>query len=35
MITVAKTESSQLKANYNRGYVWRISSAAAMGGFRC
>lgn len=32
MITNTSTESSQLKANYNLGYVWLISSVAAMGG---
>lgn len=32
MITNNSTESSQLKANYNLGYVWLISSVAAMGG---
>jgi len=32
MITNSSTESSQLKANYNLGYVWLISSVAAMGG---
>jgi sugar porter (SP) family MFS transporter len=32
MITSTSTESSQLKANYNLGYVWLISSVAAMGG---
>jgi len=32
MITTASTDGSQLKANYNLGYVWLISSVAAMGG---
>lgn len=32
MITNTPTESSQLQANYNLGYVWLISSVAAMGG---
>jgi len=32
MITSSPTQSSQLKANYNLGYVWLISSVAAMGG---
>lgn len=32
MITTGSTGSSQLKANYNLGYVWLISSVAAMGG---
>ncbi len=32
MITTGSTESSGLKANYNLGYVWLISSVAAMGG---
>jgi sugar porter (SP) family MFS transporter len=32
MITTPKTESSRLKANFNLGYVWLISSVAAMGG---
>jgi len=32
MITTSPTQSSQLKANYNLGYVWLISSVAAMGG---
>ena len=32
MITVAKTETSAVEANYNLGYVWLISSVAAMGG---
>jgi len=32
MITNTSTESSQIKANYNLGYVWLISSVAAMGG---
>ncbi|MGC3961452.1 MAG: sugar porter family MFS transporter [Verrucomicrobiota bacterium] len=32
MITNTSTETSQLKANYNLGYVWLISSVAAMGG---
>ena len=32
MITTTSTESSQLKAELNLGYVWLISSVAAMGG---
>ncbi|HYG25076.1 MAG TPA: sugar porter family MFS transporter [Verrucomicrobiae bacterium] len=32
MITTAPSESSKLKADYHRGYVWLISSVAAMGG---
>jgi sugar porter (SP) family MFS transporter len=32
MITNTSTGSSQLKAKYNLGYVWLISSVAAMGG---
>lgn len=32
MIANTSTESSQLKADYNLGYVWLISSVAAMGG---
>lgn len=32
MITTTSTETSQLKANFNLGYVWLISSVAAMGG---
>src|SRR5689334_9268547 len=32
MITNTATGASQLKANYNLGYVWLISSVAAMGG---
>jgi sugar porter (SP) family MFS transporter len=32
MITAAQTETSELKANYNLGYVWLISIVAAMGG---
>jgi len=32
MITQTSTSSSQLKAHYNLGYVWLISSVAAMGG---
>ncbi|NOS68580.1 MAG: sugar porter family MFS transporter [Verrucomicrobia bacterium] len=32
MITATQTETSNLKANYNLGYVWLISSVAAMGG---
>ena len=32
MITTGSTDTSQLKANYNLGYVWLISSVAAMGG---
>src|SRR5512145_1752526 len=32
MITPTQTESSKLQANYHRGYVWLISSVAAMGG---
>src|SRR5512141_3068563 len=32
MITTTKTQTSDLKANYNLGYVWLISSVAAMGG---
>jgi sugar porter (SP) family MFS transporter len=32
MITASQTNSSELKANYNLGYVWLISIVAAMGG---
>ena len=32
MITTSQTKSSGLKADYNLGYVWLISSVAAMGG---
>lgn len=32
MITTTQTESSQLQAKFNLGYVWLISSVAAMGG---
>jgi sugar porter (SP) family MFS transporter len=32
MITATQTESSNLKANYHRGYVWLIAAVAAMGG---
>jgi len=32
MITATQTEVSELKANYNLGYVWLISVVAAMGG---
>lgn len=32
MITTTAAEASHLKANYNLGYVWLISSVAAMGG---
>ena len=32
MITHTTSDASQLKANYNLGYVWLISSVAAMGG---
>lgn len=32
MITNTSTEPSQLKANFNLGYVWLISTVAAMGG---
>ena len=32
MMTATPTEFSQLKAHYNLGYVWLISSVAAMGG---
>src|SRR5690242_14134498 len=32
MITATQTKSSDLKASYNLGYVWLISSVAAMGG---
>src|SRR6185503_18505545 len=32
MITTTRTESSQLQANFNLGYVWLISIVAAMGG---
>src|SRR5450432_48905 len=32
MITSASTESSNLKAEYNLGYVWLILLVAAMGG---
>ena len=32
MITTASSESSNLKADYNFGYIWLISVVAAMGG---
>ena len=32
MITTTRTESPQLQANFNLGYVWLISGVAAMGG---
>lgn len=32
MITATQTETSHLKADYHRGYVWLISVVAAMGG---
>ena len=32
MITSAKTEASNLKAEYNLGYIWLISTVAALGG---
>jgi sugar porter (SP) family MFS transporter len=32
MITTTQTDSSQLQAKFNLGYVWLISSVAAMGG---
>jgi len=32
MITTTATETSQLRAEYNLGYVWLISVVAAMGG---
>src|SRR5215472_137838 len=32
MITAAPTTSSEMKANYNLGYVWLVSVVAAMGG---
>src|SRR6266702_1340523 len=32
MITVAQTKSSNLKAEYNFGYIWLISIVAALGG---
>ncbi len=32
MITPAHTEESKLQADFHRGYVWLISSVAAMGG---
>src|SRR3974377_2094986 len=32
MITTSSSESSNLKADYNIGYVWLISIIAAMGG---
>src|SRR6478609_10464213 len=32
MIPATPTENSNLKANYNFGYVWLISIVAAMGG---
>jgi MFS transporter, SP family, xylose:H+ symportor len=32
MITAIKSETSELKASYNLGYVWLISVVAAMGG---
>jgi sugar porter (SP) family MFS transporter len=32
MITATQNETSNLKANYHRGYVWLIAAVAAMGG---
>lgn len=32
MISATKVESSRLQAKYNLGYIWLISSVAAMGG---
>jgi sugar porter (SP) family MFS transporter len=32
MITSTQIETSRLKANFNYGYVWLVSSVAAMGG---
>ena len=32
MITAAQTESSNLRAEYNFGYIWLISTVAALGG---
>ena len=32
MITSTQTQTSNLKAEYNLGYVWLISIVAAMGG---
>lgn len=32
MITTTPTDSSSLTAEYNLGYVWLISSVAALGG---
>ncbi len=32
MMTTIKSETSELKAKYNLGYVWLISGVAAMGG---
>src|SRR5690349_22761660 len=32
MLTNTSSETSSLKANHNPGYVWLISSVAAMGG---
>src|ERR1041385_5072227 len=32
MITAVANETSELKAEYRRGYVWLISTVAAMGG---
>ena len=32
MIAATPTESSELKADYNLGYIWLISAVAAMGG---
>src|SRR5579872_6684747 len=32
MITAAQTESSDLRAEYNFGYIWLISVVAALGG---
>src|SRR5271163_317287 len=32
MMTATQTETSTLKAGYHTGYVWLISSVAAMGG---
>jgi hypothetical protein len=32
MIVTGKTESSNLQAKYNFGYIWTISLVAALGG---
>jgi len=32
MLTATQIETSRLKADFNRGYVWLVSSVAAMGG---